>query len=38
MTEKQHYCLNCNIKMECIIANLKSDIEICLKEEGVLDD
>lgn len=32
MTER--YCINCECKMDCIVANLHSDEEICLKEES----
>lgn len=38
MTERKYYCLNCDIKMQCIQANLVSDVEICLKDDGDFDD
>ena len=34
MTERKYYCLNCECKMDCIVLNLHSDIEICLKRDG----
>ena len=34
MAERKYYCLNCECKMDCIIANLKADEEICLKRDG----
>ena len=37
MTERKYYCLNCDMKMSCIVANLKSDEEICLKVDGDLE-
>ena len=37
MAEK-YYCLNCECKMQCIVANLHSDTEICLKRESDVDD
>ncbi len=40
MSEKKYYCLNCEEKMPCIVANLGSDEEVCLKEKeyGDVDD
>ena len=35
MTERKYYCLNCECKMDCIVANLYSDEEICLKSDDV---
>ena len=29
---KKYYCLNCDEKMLCIVANLNSDVEVCIKE------
>ena len=33
MTERKYYCLDCDVKMHCIAANLASDKMLCLKEE-----
>ena len=36
MAERKYYCLNCECKMDCIIANLKANEEVfCLKERDV---
>lgn len=32
MTEKKYRCLHCKRKMDCIVANLKHNEEICLKD------
>lgn len=34
---KKYYCLNCNEKMPCIVANLYSDVEVCIKENNSCD-
>jgi hypothetical protein len=34
MAERKYYCLNCEWKMDCIVANLHSDEAICLKNDG----
>lgn len=33
MNEKTYYCVDCDIKMHCIAANLASPEMLCLKEE-----
>lgn len=34
MAERKYYCLNCECKMDCIVLNLHSDTEICLKMDS----
>lgn len=34
MAERKYYCLNCECKMDCIVSNLYSDAEICLKRDS----